>query len=234
MLPAHSSEQAAPDAPRRRFRKLRIAWSVGWSIICLLLIALWIRSYRGGDYLYWNYAYHRSIVVGSTRGQIVYYSGPFTIGRSDNLRFEKASEIGYEMAIRHSIVVPLLQSASFSPIRAARFPIGRSLALVVSHWFSALVTAVFSAAPLVSVVKPIQPPHTSNRHDAGCPGAGADRVCCKTLRVRRDEREVMSRIWIMIDVALVLIAVIATAAYWATKDEKAEKEGKPKTRRRIW
>src|SRR6476659_8348295 len=28
-----------------RFRKLRIAWSVFWGIVCLLLIALWVRSY---------------------------------------------------------------------------------------------------------------------------------------------------------------------------------------------
>jgi hypothetical protein len=28
-----------------RFRKLRIAWSVGCGILCVLLIALWVRSY---------------------------------------------------------------------------------------------------------------------------------------------------------------------------------------------
>src|SRR3954464_13617438 len=28
-----------------RFRKLRLAWSVFWGIACVLLIALWIRSY---------------------------------------------------------------------------------------------------------------------------------------------------------------------------------------------
>ena len=32
-----------------RFRKLRIAWSVVWGIACVLLIALWVRSYRWGD-----------------------------------------------------------------------------------------------------------------------------------------------------------------------------------------
>src|SRR5687768_1047325 len=30
-------------------RKLRIAWSVGCGIICLLLIVLWVRSYRYRD-----------------------------------------------------------------------------------------------------------------------------------------------------------------------------------------
>jgi hypothetical protein len=28
-----------------RFRKLRIAWSVAWGILCLLLCVLWVRSY---------------------------------------------------------------------------------------------------------------------------------------------------------------------------------------------
>jgi hypothetical protein len=28
-----------------RFRKLRIAWSVFWGLACVLLIALWVRSY---------------------------------------------------------------------------------------------------------------------------------------------------------------------------------------------
>jgi len=28
-----------------KYRKLRIAWSIGWGIVCLLLIALWVRSY---------------------------------------------------------------------------------------------------------------------------------------------------------------------------------------------
>jgi len=32
-----------------RFRKLRIAWSVVWSVVAVLLVALWVRSYQGGD-----------------------------------------------------------------------------------------------------------------------------------------------------------------------------------------
>ena len=32
-----------------KYRKLRIAWSVGWGVVCLLMIALWVRSYWWGD-----------------------------------------------------------------------------------------------------------------------------------------------------------------------------------------
>jgi hypothetical protein len=34
-----------------KYRKLRIAWSVGWGLLCLLLIALWVRSYSRADAL---------------------------------------------------------------------------------------------------------------------------------------------------------------------------------------
>ena len=33
------------EGGRMRFRKLRIAWSVGCGIVCVLLIVLWVRSY---------------------------------------------------------------------------------------------------------------------------------------------------------------------------------------------
>src|SRR5690242_16792314 len=32
-----------------RYRKLRIAWSVAWAILAVLLIALWVRSYSWTD-----------------------------------------------------------------------------------------------------------------------------------------------------------------------------------------
>ena len=48
MLPVHRNEQA-PEFPRGRFRKLRIAWSVGWGVLAVLLIVLWVRSLVGTD-----------------------------------------------------------------------------------------------------------------------------------------------------------------------------------------
>jgi hypothetical protein len=35
-----------------RYRKLRIAWSAGWGLAAVLLIVLWVRSYRGSDVVY--------------------------------------------------------------------------------------------------------------------------------------------------------------------------------------
>ena len=46
-----------------RYRKLRIAWSVGCGIACVLLIALWIRSYWSLD-VYKSYGHEIQIAVG--------------------------------------------------------------------------------------------------------------------------------------------------------------------------
>ena len=50
-MPPDNRNELATEAPRRRFRKLRIAWSVGWGILALLLLGLWVRSYWAGDYI---------------------------------------------------------------------------------------------------------------------------------------------------------------------------------------
>jgi hypothetical protein len=44
----------------------------------------------------------------------------------------------------------------------------------------------------------------------------------------------MPRLWIMIEIAVTLLVIVSVAAYWAGKDERAAKDGKPKPRRRIW
>ena len=48
-----------------RFRKLRIAWSVGWGVACLLLIALWVRSYWWVEGVSVTNGPRHSVVIGS-------------------------------------------------------------------------------------------------------------------------------------------------------------------------
>jgi hypothetical protein len=67
------------DGIRAMLKYLRIAVTVLSLTACVLLIALWVRSYYGGDYLYWNFAYHRSVLVGSTHGRLVIYTDAFRI-----------------------------------------------------------------------------------------------------------------------------------------------------------
>jgi hypothetical protein len=37
----------------------------------------------------------------------------------------------------------------------------------------------------------------------------------------------MSRIWTMIDIASLIFVVVLVGGYWAARDKKAEKDGKP-------
>jgi hypothetical protein len=62
-----------------RFRKLRIAWSLAWGLVAVLLIALWVRSYWYDDGIYYLPGSHPSKVVGfeSVHGNIM----PFSIQR---------------------------------------------------------------------------------------------------------------------------------------------------------
>lgn len=44
-----STAALTPDVRPTRYRKLRIAWSVWWGVVAVLLVILWVRSYRWYD-----------------------------------------------------------------------------------------------------------------------------------------------------------------------------------------
>jgi len=55
---------------KRRFRELRIAWSVGWGVACVLLIALWVRSQKWQDAIVGNLTNRCSFGVVSAKGRV--------------------------------------------------------------------------------------------------------------------------------------------------------------------
>jgi hypothetical protein len=55
-----------------RFRKLRIAWSVACVVACVLLIALWVRSYWHADQIYGHTAPTKVLHFGSMGGQLTF------------------------------------------------------------------------------------------------------------------------------------------------------------------
>jgi len=59
-----------------RFRKLRIAWSVGCGIACVLLIVLWVRSYWRIDSLFAIGSQPQFFAVGSERGVVAVKGNP--------------------------------------------------------------------------------------------------------------------------------------------------------------
>ena len=57
-----------------KYRKLRIAWSVAWGIGCLLLIALWVRSYHNPDVGPFFSHTWRDVAWGSQPGLVAFYT----------------------------------------------------------------------------------------------------------------------------------------------------------------
>jgi hypothetical protein len=55
---------------RKRFRKLRIAWSVAWGIACLLLVVLWVRSYSRYDNVGLRISGNRLVCANSYWGKL--------------------------------------------------------------------------------------------------------------------------------------------------------------------
>src|SRR6188472_3642662 len=53
-----------------KYRKLRIAWSIGWGIACLLMIALWARSYWWFDTVYYVQSSLDYLEFGSVAGLV--------------------------------------------------------------------------------------------------------------------------------------------------------------------
>jgi hypothetical protein len=119
-----------------RIRKLRIAWSVGCGILCVLLIVLWVRSYSWLNQAQYKLSNTASFVVLSAGGTISaawmesrapivssFYSAPITRAEIDNYR-----------RIRWQITL----SRGLKEIR-------------VPTWFAALVSSIVAATPWIPI-----------------------------------------------------------------------------------
>jgi hypothetical protein len=54
-----------------KFRKLRIAWSVGWGLLAVLLIVLWVRGYWYWDHLYNPISSKSLVIIESASSRII-------------------------------------------------------------------------------------------------------------------------------------------------------------------
>ena len=73
-----------------RYRKLRIAWSVVWGILCLLLIALWVRSYWWNDIYSRETTTGRTITFGANQGSVYLFDGVIGPTSSHGWRLAKS------------------------------------------------------------------------------------------------------------------------------------------------
>ena len=117
---------------RMSYRKLRIAWSVGWGLLAVVLCALWVRSYSIRDSAYWP-TNKLEMEINSFKGRVVLFLAFRPNGEGQiNFRHKK---------ITHGILGFLY------------FREEDTAGIHVPFWFPTLTFAALAAAPWVKLSK---------------------------------------------------------------------------------
>jgi hypothetical protein len=116
-----------------RFRKLRIAWSVWWSLAAVLLIVLWVRSYWRRDLLT-AYLANKTLLVQSNFGRMLV--GVTPIGKP----WEYSSQQASPVPIQHE------SKLGFGTVQLM---VGTLHA--VPHWFCVLLLGTLVAVPWIPI-----------------------------------------------------------------------------------
>ena len=142
-----------------RFRKLRIAWTVGCGIACVLLIVLWVRSYSGGEALALYESGLHAASVSSTKGRI-------ELLEDNNINANPYEWVDFVMDRDSGRHIAFAIFSGFQSRHTNRFD-----SLSIPHWFAVALAATLAATPWLRWR--FQPSHSANRHYARCRGAGA-------------------------------------------------------------
>jgi hypothetical protein len=121
-----------------RFRKLRIAWSVVWGIVCVLLIALWVRSY------WWTQVGSSPLTV---KWSMSYgsYPGVIGIGVRPQLSGDDSTPLTMD-ADDWWLVQQLRGSPAYSSRVFGYFGYGGGV-VALPYWFAVFVSATFAGTP---------------------------------------------------------------------------------------
>jgi hypothetical protein len=134
----HPNEPAA-EAHQRRLPKLRIAWSVGCGIACVLLVVLWVRSYWHMDVFVFGGAPPHGITISSLNGGVTLLYSLFRDGDVIELRLWAWSQ-----------PVSIVQTLPGFDEACARFHVRQFLGgfeVVLPHWFVVGIVATFTSVP---------------------------------------------------------------------------------------
>src|SRR3954451_974802 len=119
--------------PPFRFRKLRIAWSVGCGVAAVLLIVLWVRSYWIGD----------SLRLPASEIRISIFSVKGTLSTSVYRRPIRPPQDWEWRSQRVSHMMPVIVPGRSWSYRSD----GPGTYLIFPHRFMVLITVVLAAAP---------------------------------------------------------------------------------------
>ena len=127
------------------YRKLRIAWSVAWGVVALLLVVSWARSYWHSDWILYEGRSTRGIIA--VRGVVSFVrerdggSGRWGIGskapRPTDVRVDRLPVLDWNTpAVRHWL--PVLVCCAFGALSWPLRSIRHSLVVLVRGAFGAL------------------------------------------------------------------------------------------------
>src|SRR3954471_22522324 len=131
-----NSTSASRVAGRMSFRKLRIAWSVGCGIACVLLVALWVLSY-------WWYGAIGGPILGNHGFAVKYWRGQLLVNSYD------LSDWLPPISRWRLIIAPVEREAAradYNWIRHRGLYLSDGF-LYLPCWFLVLLTGVLIAAP---------------------------------------------------------------------------------------
>jgi hypothetical protein len=119
-----------------KYRKLRIAWSVAWGVVAVLLCVLWVRSHRVRDVFSFVDSWNHFISAGSNNGTVYFQLS----GTGDHL----SSFYGRWIHVSGDASEPG-EVFKWQPNTPGLW--GGSICF--PHWFSILLIAVLTAAPWI-------------------------------------------------------------------------------------
>ena len=125
-----------PDRRRMRFRMLRIAFSAACGIVCLLLIVLWVRSYKLRDYCSIGQLANRGWAVESAEGQLAFRIYPIN---------HNATALAWsQTAVSDDPSWPANNRFGFDAYLGPDYA-----GIVVPHWLVVLLTAFVAASAAI-------------------------------------------------------------------------------------
>ncbi len=135
---------------------MRIAWTMGWGVVAVLLIALWVRSYKVLDRIEWLHnRTHLSLI--SFHGQVgnTWFGYSHSMPRESwgtkfySFTIQKGTQVNYNDGTGHPLPSYLGFKSSWlsSPVRRA------ASILVIPYWFPTLSFGIIAAVPWLCCVR---------------------------------------------------------------------------------
>ena len=127
-----------------RFRKLRIAWSVGWGVLAVLLCVLWVRSYWWNDGINSPTQGSQFFICQSIRGKVfvgIEETAHLTIRQGWSFLREPMEKVKLPTLNKETGETNLDRIGTSWSYSSSRFVV------LLPHWVFVILFATFAVAP---------------------------------------------------------------------------------------